>query len=122
MFEEISQNERNLLSSVIDDTLEQFVQAIIEGRPGLTESRVRELADGRVLSGRQALEAGLIDELGGFASVVSSLSRKLGLSPEEEVLKLDLGDTDFSGLLGLGSLQQWVKQPFSGFQLNYLLY
>ena len=122
MFEEIHENERNLLSRVIDDTHEQFVQAILEGRPGLQESRVRELADGRVFSGRQALEVGLIDELGGYASVVSSLSRKLGLSPEEEVLKLDLEDTDFAGLLGLGSLQYWVKQPFSGFQLNYLLH
>ena len=122
MFEEIQENERNLLSRVIDDTHEQFVQAILEGRPGLTESRVRELADGRVFSGRQALEAGLIDELGGYASVVSSLSRKLGISPEEEVLKLDLEDTDFAGLLGLGSLQHWVKQPFNGFQLNYLLH
>ena len=122
LFEEIQENERNLLSLVIDDTHEQFVQAIIEGRPGLAESRVRELADGRVFNGRQALEEGLIDELGGYASVVYSLSRKLGLSSEEEVLKLDLEDTDFAGLLGLGSLQYWVKQPFSGFQLNYLLH
>ena len=92
MFEEIQENERNLLSSVVDDTHEQFVQVVMDGRPGLEESRVRELADGRVFSGRQALEAGLIDELGGYASVVVSLSRELGLHPEEEVLKLDLED------------------------------
>lgn len=122
MFEEIQENERNLLSSVVDDTHEQFVQAVMDGRPGLEESRVRELADGRVFSGRQALEAGLIDELGGYASVVVSLSRELGLHPEEEVLKLDLEDSSFSGLLGLASLDRWMKQPFSGFRLNYLLH
>ena len=32
-------------------------------RPPLEESRVRELADGRVFSGKQAFEAGLVDEL-----------------------------------------------------------
>ena len=122
MFEKIQENERNLLSSVVDDTHEQFVQAVMDGRPGLEESRIRELADGRVLSGRQALEAGLIDELGGYASVVASLSRELGLHPEEEVLKLDLEDSSFSRLLGLASLDRWMKQPFSGFRLNYLLH
>ena len=73
----------------MDDTHEQFVQAVLEGRPGLEESRVRELADGRVFSGKQAFEAGLVDELGGYASVVRRLSEQLGLSPNGEVFQLN---------------------------------
>ena len=122
LFEEIRENERDLLTGVVDDTHEQFVQAVLEGRPGLEETRVRELADGRVFSGKQAFEAGLVDELGGYASVVSRLSEKLGLSPNEEVFKLDLEDSGISGLLGLASLERWMKQPFSGFRLNYLMH
>ena len=122
LFEEIQENERDLLTGVVDDTHEQFVQAVLEGRPGLEESRVRELADGRVFSGKQAFEAGLVDELGGYASVVSRLSEKLGLSPNEEVFQLDLEDSGISGLLGLASLEHWMKQPFSGFRLNYLMH
>ena len=122
LFEEIQENERDLLTGVVDDTHEQFVQAVLEGRPGLEESRVRELADGRVFSGKQAFEAGLVDELGGYASVVSRLSEKLGLSPNEEVFQLDLEDSGISGLLGLASLERWMKQPFSGFRLNYLMH
>ena len=147
LFEEIQENERDLLTEVVDDTHEQFVQAVLEGRPGLEESRVRgladgrglvqavlegrpgleesrvrELADGRVFSGKQAFEAGLVDELGGYASVVRRLSEQLGLSPNEEVFQLDLEDSGISGLLGLASLEQWMKQPFSGFRLNYLMH
>ena len=122
LFEEIQENERDLLTGVVDDTHEQFVQAVLKGRPGLEESRVRELADGRVFSGKQAFEAGLVDELGGYASVVSRLSEKLGLSPNEEVFQLDLEDSGISGLLGLASLERWMKQPFSGFRLNYLMH
>ena len=122
LFEEIQENERDLLTGVVDDTHEQFIQAVLEGRPGLEESRVRELADGRVFSGKQAFEAGLVDELGGYASVVSRLSEKLGLSPNEEVFQLDLEDSGISGLLGLVSLERWMKQPFSGFRLNYLMH
>jgi len=122
LFEEIRENERDLLTGVVDDTHEQFVQAVLEGRPGLEESRVRELADGRVFSGKQAFEAGLVDELGGYASVVRRLSEKLGLSPNEEVFQIDLEDSGISGLLGLASPERWMKQPFSGFRLNYLMH
>ena len=122
LFEEIQENERDLLTGVVDDTHEQFVQAVLEGRPGLEESHVRELADGRVFSGKQAFEAGLVDELGGYTSVVRRLSEKLGLSPNEEVFQLDLEDSGISGLLGLASLERWMKQPCSGFRLNYLMH
>ena len=122
LFEEIQENEWDLLTGVVDDTHEQFVQAVLEGRPDLEESRVRELADGRVFSGKQAFEAGLVDELGGYASVVSRLSEQLGLSPNEEVFQLDLEDSGISGLLGLASLERWMKKPFSGFRLNYLMH
>ena len=122
LFEEIQENEQDLLTGVVEDTHEQFVQAVLEGRPGLEESRVRELADGRVFSGKQAFEAGLVDELGGYGSVVRRLSEQLGLSPNEEVFQLDLEDSGISGLLGLPSLERWIKQPYSGFRLNYLMH
>ena len=122
LFEEIQENERDMLTGVVDDTYEQFVKAVLEGRPGLEESRVRELSDGRVFSGKQAFEEGLVDELGGYASVVRRLSEKLGLSPNEEVFLIDLEDSGISGLLGLASLERWMEQPFSGFRLNYLMH
>jgi protease-4 len=55
--------ERELLQSLIDSSYGQFVAAVAEGR-GLAEERVRSFADGRVFSGAQALDLGLVDELG----------------------------------------------------------
>ena len=55
--------ERELLQSLIDSSYGQFVAAVAEGR-GLSEVVVRGFADGRVFSGQQALELGLVDVLG----------------------------------------------------------
>ncbi|MCP9848255.1 signal peptide peptidase SppA [Cyanobium sp. Morenito 9A2] len=59
----LSEGERELLQALIDSSYGQFVSAVAEGR-GLSESVVRSFADGRVFSGAQAKELGLVDELG----------------------------------------------------------
>jgi protease IV len=61
----LSADERALLQGMVDDVLGQFVEAVARGR-GMPPARVRELADGRIYSGAQALSAGLIDRLGGL--------------------------------------------------------
>src|SRR5581483_5777737 len=57
--------DRKLFQAVIDDTYDQFLHAVAEGRHLKVED-VRPIADGRVMTGRQAKEAKLIDELGGM--------------------------------------------------------
>jgi protease-4 len=59
----LTDEERQLLQSLIDSSYGQFVAAVSEGR-GLAEDQVRAFADGRVFSGAQALELSLVDELG----------------------------------------------------------
>lgn len=70
--------ERQLLQQLVDDVHEQFVQAVSAGRDIRTED-LAELADGRILTGRQALEVGLIDELGTFADAVAHAASRVGL-------------------------------------------
>ena len=60
---EITPEERETFQSLIDESYAEFVGVIAEGRD-LPEERVRELADGRIYSGLQAEELGLVDELG----------------------------------------------------------
>jgi protease-4 len=64
-FRELTPEEREILQSIIDESYDQFVEAIVKGR-GLPEERVREIADGRVYSGEQARELGLVDSFGGL--------------------------------------------------------
>jgi protease-4 len=59
----LTEDERQLLQGLIDSSYDQFVTAVASGR-GLEEGVVRAFADGRVFSGAQARELGLIDELG----------------------------------------------------------
>lgn len=58
-----TEEELQILQNYVDEGYDRFVQVIVEGR-GLSEDRVRELADGRVYSGQQAQSLGLVDELG----------------------------------------------------------
>jgi protease-4 len=75
-FRSMTQEERDLLQSVIDDTYNQFVDAVKEGR-GLERQKILELADGRVFTGRQAKELGLIDELGDIEDAIK-IAGKMG--------------------------------------------
>ena len=59
----LSTEERALLQSLIDSSYEQFVLAVSKGR-NLTPEVVKSFADGRVFTGEQAKEFGLVDEIG----------------------------------------------------------
>ncbi|WP_226579436.1 signal peptide peptidase SppA [Acuticoccus sediminis] len=69
-----------VLQSVVDDSYNWFVSLVVERR-GLPEPEARRLADGRIYTGNQALEANLIDEIGGEEQAVAWLAREHGLSP-----------------------------------------
>ena len=64
-FRPLAPEERQLLQGMVDDVLGQFVAAVARGR-AMEPERVRALADGRIFSGAQAKEVGLVDELGGL--------------------------------------------------------
>jgi protease-4 len=61
---DLSEQEREVLQGIVTEFYEQFVRVVDEGREALQEEKVRELADGRVFTAKEALEAGLIDRLG----------------------------------------------------------
>ncbi len=66
---EMSEREKALLTALILDVQKQFVDAVARGR-GLSVEEVMEIADGRIFSGAQAKELGLVDSLGNFQDAV----------------------------------------------------
>jgi protease IV len=62
---ELTERDREVLQGLVDDLYDQFVSVTSERR-GLERTRVTTLADGQVMSGRRALDEGLVDELGGL--------------------------------------------------------
>lgn len=75
-FREMTEEEQALWQEIIDEAYEQFVDVVVEGR-SMPREIVRGLADGRVYTGRQALELGLIDELGNVPDAIE-LAADLG--------------------------------------------
>jgi protease-4 len=78
--------ERAHLQTVADDLYDGFLDAVEAGRPKLTRARIEELADGRVYSARQALAAGLVDELGDLPSAVDAVKNAAGVSGPARVV------------------------------------
>ncbi|HEX2148834.1 MAG TPA: signal peptide peptidase SppA [Actinomycetota bacterium] len=62
-FREMSEEERALFQTLIDEAYNGFVEVVAEGRD-LPEDLVRQIADGRIYSGQQARELDLVDRLG----------------------------------------------------------
>ncbi|HID91439.1 TPA: signal peptide peptidase SppA [Candidatus Bathyarchaeota archaeon] len=73
-YREITPEEKELLQEMIDDIHEQFIKDVAEGR-GLDARKVREIADGRILTGKQAKELGLIDEFGNLNDAIEIASK-----------------------------------------------
>lgn len=66
----MTEEERSILQGMVDDIFDQFVEVVAKGR-NMPLEKVRELADGRVFTGRQALELGLVDRLGNYNDAVA---------------------------------------------------
>ncbi len=82
---EITPEERKLLEGVIHNVHRQFVEAVVKSR-GLDQEAVEKIADGRILTGQQAKELGLVDELGGFEDAVELAKKMVGLTGEVKVI------------------------------------
>jgi protease-4 len=92
-------DERKLIQDLINDTFQQFIQAVSEGRK-MPESKVRSLADGRIFTGRQAKKLGLVDEIGGLQQAKMGTAKLAGISGEPKIVEYDKG---FWESLGAGS-------------------
>jgi protease IV len=83
----LEDSERAILQAMVDDIFDQFVDVVMSGR-NLSEEQVRELADGRIFTGRQALEAGLVDSLGDFADAVDRAAELGGIPGRPHIKEL----------------------------------
>jgi protease-4 len=62
-FRPVSNEERKIFQDLIDSMYNRFVSVVAEGRK-MEPERVRQLADGRIYTSREAKDAGLIDQIG----------------------------------------------------------
>ncbi len=120
-FRKMGEEERALLQTVLDDIHAQFIDAVAAGR-ALRVETVRSFADGRVFTGRQAKEIGLVDELGSLGDALRKAAELAGIEGEPQMVEakkeksvLDFFRDIFSG--------EWKMPhfPATSVRVSYLL-
>jgi len=91
--------ENAILKDIIDEMYMQFVNVVSTGRK-LEMETVKKIADGRIYTGKQALENGLVDQLGYLEDAIS-LSKKLAGLTEATIIRYEkhYGLADIFGLM-----------------------
>ena len=117
---EMSEQTKQLFQLSIEDTYDDFISDVAAGR-GLEKSAVDAIGQGQVWTGVEALENGLVDELGGIDDAISAAAALAGLdegeygtvviepelSPSEQMIVDFLGVAASAGF----DLSRWVRTP-----------
>ena len=106
----LTPEERRIFQGMVDDIYDQFVAVVAAGRK-MEESRVRQLADGRVFTGSQAKELGLVDEMGDLQDAVRLAGHLAGIRGEPRVVELGpraIWRSLFGGLNGAYGTHAWL--------------
>lgn len=78
MYRPMTGEEREMLQAMVDDIYHQFVQTVADGRH-MDEEKVKSIADGRILTGRQAQDLGLVDAMGNYYDALNYAASSGGL-------------------------------------------
>ncbi|HEY9610198.1 signal peptide peptidase SppA [Allocoleopsis sp.] len=119
---ELTEPEKNILQEMIDTSYQQFVQTVAEGR-NLAVEAVKSFADGRIFTGQQAVELGIVDRLGTEEDARRWAAELAGLDPEKTkcytfeepkpLLNRILGGSRSQMASGLSSGIDWLEFELS---------
>lgn len=113
--------EREMLVNRMNELYDEFIEKVASGR-GVEPEQIREVAAGRVWSGIDALENGLVDELGNLYAAIGIAREKAGIAPSERVTIVEgpqaqafsLGAL-LGGVLGTRSAAQQASDPVKAY-------
>jgi protease-4 len=98
-YREMTPEEREYLGGILDSAYDQFLQAVSVGR-GIDIEQVRLLAEGRLYTGEQALEVGLVDRMGSYEDAVDLAAEMGGIEGEPRVVKRRLRRSLYERIFG----------------------
>lgn len=116
-----SPEDRAMLQSVINNTHEQFIRAVAEGRK-LPIEEVRKIADGRILSGEQAKGVRLVDRLGTLQDAIEEAGKQAGIKGDPDVILPPKKKMNYLDLLADGVEEKFdgtLKSALGGMRLVY---
>ena len=82
---ELNSYERQIIQKMVEEGYETFTNKVAENR-GMSQEDVKAIAGGRVWSGEQAIENGLVDMLGSFGDAVKLATQKAGIEEDYRVI------------------------------------
>jgi len=85
-YREFTEIDMAYYQDLVNDVYDQFITSVAESRH-MDKSRVEKLSDGKVYSGRQALNLGLIDHIGTLQDAIDDLTRQLMLSEKPQIIR-----------------------------------
>jgi protease-4 len=119
-FREMTPEERRIIQGVIDNVHQQFIQAVADGRK-LDRSKVAQIADGRILTGEQAKQLGLIDQIGNLEDAIDTTAKLVGIVGKPNILypkkKFSIWELLIRETVSV--ILETLKEK--GFELNYRL-
>lgn len=89
MNEKLDAPARARMNAIIDETYDQFLMRVAEGR-GMSKEEARKVAKGRAWTGAQAKENGLVDALGGQSDALDYIARELGHKSRNDLTVIEL--------------------------------
>jgi protease-4 len=87
-FEEMTEEEREILQTILEQLHEEFVDVVAEARD-LPREEVGEIADGRVFTGQRAQELGLVDGLGARQEAIDKAAALGNIAGEPRVIEIE---------------------------------
>ena len=119
-FREMTPEEKRIIQEVIDNVHQQFIKAVAEGRK-LDRSKVTQIADGRIMTGEQAKQLGLVDQIGNLDDAIDATAKLVGIEGKPDIVypkrKFSIWELLIRETVSavLKTLQE------KGFELNYRL-
>ena len=104
----MTEEERVILQTLVNEIYENFVNVVAEGRKMDIEV-VKKLADGRIYTGKQAKEAGLVDELGNLYDAIDKAAELSGIQGKPKIKEYG-NNSPFSGLFSSESKAELLKE------------
>ena len=104
-FREMTEEEKALWQIIIAETYEGFVKVVAQAR-NLSVEEVRAIADGRVYTGRPALELGMVDDVGRLNDAIVKAAELGGIEGDPRVIELESMPTLFDLMVGFQNRSQ----------------
>lgn len=119
IFKSMAPEEKKIIQAVLDDVHDQFIKAVAEGRNMKIED-IKKMADGRIFTGKNAKELGLVDELGNLEDAIKLAGKISGIKGEPRVVSKK-ERFNFLDIITGGIHKELIKDGFPSIRVKYML-